>query len=238
MAPVRISELARRSGFPPSTLRYYETIGLLDPPERTAAGYRTYDEVVLSRLSFIAGAKRMRLPLEDIRALIDLWAGGACGPVQHRLLALLADRHAAVEDEIVELRTFANELGSVRDRLGAVGPSDPCGANCGCDLGTSPPADTDAAIACTLGTADVERRVSDWHAMAAAAMGRSATETGVRLTFRPSAAHASRLASLATAETECCAFFRMTLTMSSDALTLDIRCPAAARPVLDQLLDG
>lgn len=236
MAQVKISELARRSGFPPSTLRYYEQVGLLDPPERTAAGYRTYDEAVLSRLSFIAGAKRMRIALEDISELIGLWAGGSCAPVQHRMLALLAARHAAVEDEISELRTFADQLGATRERLDAAGPSDPCGAGCGCDLGAPAPTQ-EAPIACTLGADDLPQRLSDWRAVTTVAIGRSATDTGVRLTFRPSPALASRLASLAAAETQCCAFFRMTLTVVSDALTLDVACPASARPVLDELFD-
>ncbi len=238
MAQVKISELAQRSGFSPSTLRYYEKVGLLDRPERNAAGYRTYDEEVLDRLSFVAGAKRMRFTLEDIAQLLGLWANGACAPVQHRMLALLAERRAAVEGEISELRTFAGVLGTTYERLDAAGPSDACGADCGCDLTASSRSPAEASIACTLGADDVPQRVSQWHAVAAAAVARSATEAGVRLTLPPSADLASRVASLAAAETRCCSFFRMTLTMASDALTLDIECPTAARPLLEELLPG
>lgn len=35
-----IGETSDRSGFSPSALRYYEAIGLVEPPARTAAGYR------------------------------------------------------------------------------------------------------------------------------------------------------------------------------------------------------
>ena len=41
---VRISELADRVGVPTSTVRYYERVGLLAVPARTASGYRDYDE--------------------------------------------------------------------------------------------------------------------------------------------------------------------------------------------------
>jgi DNA-binding transcriptional MerR regulator len=40
---VLIGELATSTGMPTKTIRYYETIGLLDPPQRTISGYRNYD---------------------------------------------------------------------------------------------------------------------------------------------------------------------------------------------------
>ena len=66
MTGLQISELARRTGFPPTTLRYYETLGLLPRPGRTAAGYRVYDDRAEERLAFIARAKAMGLGLEEI----------------------------------------------------------------------------------------------------------------------------------------------------------------------------
>jgi DNA-binding transcriptional MerR regulator len=44
----RIAEVARRSGFATSTLRYYEELGLLQPAARTGAGYRVYGHDVLA----------------------------------------------------------------------------------------------------------------------------------------------------------------------------------------------
>ena len=49
-----IGEIAGRSGFTASALRYYEGIGLLEPATRTEAGYRLYDDQALSRLAFSA----------------------------------------------------------------------------------------------------------------------------------------------------------------------------------------
>ena len=54
-----IGEVAERSGFPPSTLRYDEAIGLVVPSARSGAGYRLYDERALARLSFVGRAKRL-----------------------------------------------------------------------------------------------------------------------------------------------------------------------------------
>ncbi|WP_244318556.1 MerR family DNA-binding transcriptional regulator [Streptomyces brevispora] len=51
---MRISQLAERSGVPATTLRFYETAGLL-PAERTPAGYRLYGQDAVDRLAFIGG---------------------------------------------------------------------------------------------------------------------------------------------------------------------------------------
>lgn len=52
MTSYRISDAARRTGLPTSTLRYYERIGLLPESARTDAGYRAYEERALDRLAF------------------------------------------------------------------------------------------------------------------------------------------------------------------------------------------
>jgi MerR family copper efflux transcriptional regulator len=66
---LRIAEVARRSGFSPATLRYYEDIGLLPATSRTRGGYRAYDERTLERLAFIARAKQLGCSLEEIADL-------------------------------------------------------------------------------------------------------------------------------------------------------------------------
>ena len=89
MTGLRIAQLADRSGFSATTLRYYEQLGLLDPPVRTAAGYRIYDEAAVDRLAFVDRAKRMGFALDEIAELVRLWSAGQCPPVQHRMRALL-----------------------------------------------------------------------------------------------------------------------------------------------------
>lgn len=71
----QIAEVARRSGFSPSTLRYYEDIGLLPPAARTEGGYRAYDDGSLARLAFIARAKQLGCTLEQSRTGLAVLAG-------------------------------------------------------------------------------------------------------------------------------------------------------------------
>jgi DNA-binding transcriptional MerR regulator len=57
-----IGEVAERTGFSASALRYYEDIGLVTPAARSDAGYRLYDDRVLSRLAFVARATSAAAP--------------------------------------------------------------------------------------------------------------------------------------------------------------------------------
>ena len=65
-----IGDVARRAGVPPSTLRYYEELGLLTSTSR-AGGRRQYDENVLRRLDVIAFAKESGFTLAEIRGLLS-----------------------------------------------------------------------------------------------------------------------------------------------------------------------
>ena len=61
-----MGEVARRSGFAASALRYYESQGLISA-ERSAGGQRTFQRSVLRRLAFIRAASNVGLTLEEIR---------------------------------------------------------------------------------------------------------------------------------------------------------------------------
>lgn len=65
-------QLARRTGCHLETIRYYEKIGLLPDPPRSASGYRIYDETDVRRLRFILRARELGFGLEEIRGLLHL----------------------------------------------------------------------------------------------------------------------------------------------------------------------
>jgi len=73
MTGARISELADAVGVAPSTVRYYERIGLVPAPERTSSGYRIYDSDAEARLRFIVRGKRLGLTLAQVRELLGVW---------------------------------------------------------------------------------------------------------------------------------------------------------------------
>src|SRR5437588_12984334 len=69
---IKIGELASRCGVSRDTLRFYERLGLLRTPRRTAARHRLYDREAAVRLRFIRGAQRLGLTLEDISELLRI----------------------------------------------------------------------------------------------------------------------------------------------------------------------
>lgn len=78
---MRIGELARRTGLPPSRIRFYERVGLLKRVERLANGYRDYADDAVLALGLIAAGQRAGFSLDELRALLprDLgqWEHGA-----------------------------------------------------------------------------------------------------------------------------------------------------------------
>ena len=67
-----IGTLARRTGTKVQTIRYYEQIGLMPEPGRTAGGQRRYGDGELDRLAFIRHARQLGFTLDAIRELLDL----------------------------------------------------------------------------------------------------------------------------------------------------------------------
>ena len=98
MAYLSIGQLARRSCVKVTTIRYYETIGLLEEPERTESGQRIFTDSDVQRLSFIRHTRDLGFPVEDVRALISLQAD--------------AEKDCASVDRIAR-----HQLGAVRRRL-------------------------------------------------------------------------------------------------------------------------
>lgn len=102
------AQLARRTGCNLEIIRYYEKIGMMPDPPRTASGYRIYDEGHVIRLRFILRARELGFAIEEIRGLLDLVDGGTqtCGEVLVR-----AERHLAeVRAKIADLRRIEKVL--------------------------------------------------------------------------------------------------------------------------------
>jgi DNA-binding transcriptional MerR regulator len=244
---LRISQLATRTGVPATTLRFYETAGLL-PAERTTAGYRVYGEEAVQRLAFISSAKVLGLPLEEIRELLDVWEQGVCAAVRARMLPLLADRMADADRRQAELASLSARLAGVHEQLSAPAPAGACGPDCGCTTATdSVPATgpvpvtlsrtrpEEPPVVCTLEGAALGERITQWRQITTQATDRHDTTDGVTLRFPATPALAAEIAELAAAEQGCCAFFDFTLHLSPAALELTVRAPKDAGDLLADL---
>jgi len=67
-----IGKLGQAAGVKVPTIRYYEQIGLLPEPERSAGNQRLYPRAALDRLAFIRHARELGFPLEAIRDMLSL----------------------------------------------------------------------------------------------------------------------------------------------------------------------
>ena len=70
-----VGDVAERSGFAPSALRFYERQGLLSAT-RTAGGQRRYERSVLRRLAFIRAARNVGLSLDEVANALAALPGG------------------------------------------------------------------------------------------------------------------------------------------------------------------
>jgi DNA-binding transcriptional MerR regulator len=244
----QIAEVAKRSGFTPSTLRYYEELGLVPPVGRSPAGYRMYDDSSLARLAFISRAKQLGCTLEEITDLAVAWDGERCEPIQTRLRALVSAKIAEAKDRVQEMVAFTAQLQQAAEVLAWHTPDGPCDDDCGCAstaadtsaastavrLSVKPTAETDAPIACTLGAADMPGRLAAWQAALAPVVSREPITGGVRLVFPPDTAIGD-LAELASAEQDCCMFFRFAITIDGRGIALEVTAPPDAIDLVHSL---
>lgn len=95
---MNIGRVARKSGVPAKTIRYYESIGLIPPAGRTAAGYRAYDDRDVATLHFVQRARSLGFPVKDVANLLALWQdrGRASGDVKALALKHVAEIEAKI----------------------------------------------------------------------------------------------------------------------------------------------
>ena len=130
-----IGQLARATGVPAKTIRYYEQVGVLPPPVRTPAGYRQYARRGVHRLLFVRRARALGLSLQHLKTLAAALDGGPRGAVRSRLLEVVRAQLSAVHAQRAELQRLQRQLEQVLRRLRAPGRRDQAAAGCRC-LGT------------------------------------------------------------------------------------------------------
>ena len=85
-----VTSLARSCNLARSTVLYYESIGLVKRPKRSAGNYRVYSEKDLERLRQICTYRDAGLTLADIRSILDAPGSDAASVLRRRLTELSA----------------------------------------------------------------------------------------------------------------------------------------------------
>jgi MerR family transcriptional regulator, thiopeptide resistance regulator len=101
-----VTKLARRCGVSRTALLYYESIGLMPPPQRSGGNYRCYSEADARRLLQIRAYRNAGLTLEDIGA-IQRTHSSRSGSNASRVLKR---RLVELDDEIDALRAHQQAI--------------------------------------------------------------------------------------------------------------------------------
>ncbi|WP_298211460.1 MerR family transcriptional regulator [Ferrimicrobium sp.] len=114
MRKMRIGEISQATQVSVKTLRYYETIGVLNAPLRTLEGYRDYSSDAIDQVRFVKASQSVGLSLKEIKEIMA-YRGAGIVPCQH-VLALLQQRAAEYQEKIDELMLARAALDQLIDR--------------------------------------------------------------------------------------------------------------------------
>ena len=118
-----IGKLSDATGVNIETIRYYERVGLISAPPRTAGGHRAYDEQHAQRLIFIRRGRELGFSLDDIRSLLELASRTnlACAETKEITLRQLS----GVRGKIESLKKLELALDKMSDAC-KPGTNEPC----------------------------------------------------------------------------------------------------------------
>lgn len=105
---MKINQAAHHSGLDAKTIRYYESIGLVDAPQRSDNGYRHYSERQCQELLFLRRSRQAGFSIEECRSLL-------CA--RRNANRRSADVHKLVSSKLLQLEDKIAELTIMRDNL-------------------------------------------------------------------------------------------------------------------------
>jgi DNA-binding transcriptional MerR regulator len=101
---LKVGAVAKAAGVGVQTLHYYERLGLLPKPSRSAANYRLYSQEAVRRVRFIKKAQAIGLTLEETKQILDLKDHGRA-PC-HRVVELGRKHLQEIDARLTQLRAF------------------------------------------------------------------------------------------------------------------------------------
>jgi MerR family copper efflux transcriptional regulator len=110
---LRIGEVARRTGLPVKTIRYYCDEGLLQPKARSESGYRLFDEENLVELTIIRALRAMDVAIPDLARILEVRRAGVCNCSV--LKGSIAAKVESINQRISDLAAMKDELARLLD---------------------------------------------------------------------------------------------------------------------------
>jgi DNA-binding transcriptional MerR regulator len=110
---LRIAEVARRSGVPAKTIRFYEAAGVVPAPERAPNGYRRYGETAVRRLRLVGRLRRLGLPLATAGEVAGRAFEAECRDYVRDVGDVLDAQCAVIDRRVAELLALRAELAAL-----------------------------------------------------------------------------------------------------------------------------
>ena len=111
---MRIGTLAASCNCPAETIRYYEKIGLLPKPVRTANGYRSYDERHQKWLQFVLRSRALGFTQDEVRRLSNI--ADQSQPVCADVHKLLVEHIVDVRKKLLDLKRMEKALARLKSK--------------------------------------------------------------------------------------------------------------------------
>ena len=119
---LRIGEVARRTGLPVKTIRYYCDEGLLQPRARSESGYRLFDEENLAELTIIRSLRAMDVSIPELARILEVRRAGVCNcsvlkdsnSAKMESINLRIDELAAMKEELARLLDSWQDCGGLK----------------------------------------------------------------------------------------------------------------------------
>jgi len=121
---LKIGELAKQTDLAVGTIRYYESLGLIEPVERSESGYRYYDREAVKRLQFIKKAQSLQFSLSEIQQVLGIRQEG--NPACLLVRDLLKQKIGYLEEQIYRMETLKTELEAYQERWTNRPQDNPC----------------------------------------------------------------------------------------------------------------
>ncbi len=114
---MNIGALSKKVGLTAKTIRFYEEIGLISPPEREDNGYRIYKEPVIYELKIIKNARELGLPIREIEKLMTGCKNGNCAHSKEYLIKEIGDYLKILEDKEKQMSELKTRLTSLKKTI-------------------------------------------------------------------------------------------------------------------------
>jgi MerR family transcriptional regulator, copper efflux regulator len=118
MQKLSISQLGKKVGLSPKTIRFYEESGVIASPLREANGYRSYDDSTVETLLLIKNARDLGLPISEIKKLmVGCDAELSCHHTKQYIETQVSEYLSVLEAKIAQFTTLKQKLESLQTKV-------------------------------------------------------------------------------------------------------------------------